>query len=73
MDQSEFIRLVSTAFNKLHAQLSMLRGYVEDLEDPVAIRLVESMELGLFAPMRRLRLHLGIPYDLRDHSADNQG
>jgi hypothetical protein len=33
------------------------------LDDPAARKLFESMEFGLLAPMRRLRLHLDIPYD----------
>jgi len=54
---------MSNAFNKLHEQLSLVRSHVEALDDPVAQDLLDSMEYGLLAPMRRLRLHLDIPYD----------
>ncbi|MBI4965362.1 MAG: hypothetical protein HY913_18950 [Desulfomonile tiedjei] len=56
-------RFVSQAFDKIHEQLSLVRLHVDSLDDPVARRLFESMEFGLLAPMRKLRLHLDIPYD----------
>ncbi len=56
-------RLMSNSFNKLHEQLSVVRSHVESLDDPEATKLYESMECGLLAPMRKLRLHLDIPYD----------
>jgi hypothetical protein len=56
-------KLMSNAFDKLHEQLSVVRAHVETLEDPEAKKMFESMEFGLLAPMRRLRLHLDIPYD----------
>lgn len=59
-------KLISNAFNKLHEQLSAVRSHVEALEDPVAGKFLDSMEFGLLAPMRRLRVHLGIPYDWRE-------
>ncbi len=59
-------KLISNSFNKLHEHLSTLRSHVEQLEDPVAMRFLESMDLGLLAPMRRLRIHLDIPYDWHD-------
>lgn len=60
MDQT---KLLSNAFNKLHEQLSIVRGHVENLDDCEARKLVEQMEFGLLAPMRKLRIHLDIPYD----------
>lgn len=59
-------KLISNAFNKLHEQLSVVRSHVESLEDPDAREILESMEFGLLAPMRRLRVHLDIPYDWRE-------
>jgi hypothetical protein len=59
-------KLISNSFNKLHEHVSTLRSHVEQLEDPVALGFLESMELGLLAPMRRLRIHLDIPYDWHD-------
>lgn len=56
-------KLMSNAFNKLHEQLSVVRSHVETLEDPEAGRLFDAMEFGLLAPMRKLRVHLDIPYD----------
>jgi hypothetical protein len=56
-------KLISNSFDKLHEQLSLIRSHVDDCHDPVAQKLVESMESGLLAPMRKLRSHLDIPYD----------
>ncbi len=56
-------KLMSNAFTKLHEHLSTVRSHVEALDDPAALKLLESMEFGLLAPMRRLRIHLEIPYD----------
>ena len=56
-------KLLSNSFNKLHEQLSIMRSHLEAVGDPAALKHLESMEFGLFAPMRRLRLHLDIPYD----------
>ncbi len=56
-------KLIANSFNKLHEQLSLVRSHLETLDDPDAHKLLESMEFGLLAPMRRLRLHLNIPYD----------
>ena len=63
MPDTNHRKLLSNSFNKLHEQLSIVRSHVESLDDPVARKFVESMEFGLFAPMRRLRTHLDIPYD----------
>ncbi len=69
MRSSNHRRLISIAFDKLHEQLSALRTEVDCLDDPEAGKLVESMEFGLLAPMRKLRLHLDIPYDWHDEAA----
>jgi hypothetical protein len=63
MSNQDTRKLISNSFNKLHEQLSVVRSHVESLDDPDARKLIESMEFGLLAPMRRLRLHLNIPYD----------
>lgn len=63
MDHTASRKLMSNAFNKLHEQLSVVRSHVETLEDPEAKRLFDAMEFGLLAPMRKLRVHLDIPYD----------
>ena len=63
MQNVNYRKLLSNSFDKLHEQLSMLRSHVEAMDDPVARRHLESMEYGLLAPMRKLRLHLAIPYD----------
>ncbi|MCA1961470.1 MAG: hypothetical protein LDL33_11820 [Desulfomonile sp.] len=59
-------KLISRSFNKLHEQVSVLRALVEGIDDPEASEFLDAMEFGLFAPMRRLRMHLDIPYDWRD-------
>jgi len=56
-------KLISNSFDKLHEQISLIRSHVDESEDPVAQKLMESMEFGLLAPMRKLRNHLDIPYD----------
>jgi hypothetical protein len=66
MDNVNHHKLISNAFNKLHEQLSTVRSHVEALDDPAAGKFLESMEFGLLAPMRRLRVHLDIPYDWHD-------
>jgi hypothetical protein len=63
MQSGDTRKRVSNAFDKLHEQLSLVRTHVDSLNDPVARKLFESMEFGLLAPMRKLRLHLDIPYD----------
>ena len=63
-------KLMSNSFDKLHEQLSLVRSHIEDLDDPVARKLMESMEFGLLAPMRKLRIHLDIPYDWHEQKAD---
>ncbi len=66
-------KLISNAFNKMHDQLSIIRSRVELLDDPAAMNLVDSMEFGLLAPMRKLRLHLDIPYDWHDRKRTSGG
>ncbi len=72
MKNADHRRLMSNSFNKLHEQLSILRSHVEVIGDPVAQTLLESMEYGLLAPMRKLRLHLDIPYDWKPQAAKQQ-
>ncbi len=66
-------RLISIAFDKLHEQLFALRTEVDCLNDPEAEKLMESMEFGLLAPMRKLRLRLDIPYDWHDEAVAARG
>jgi len=63
MENVNHRKLISNSFNKLHEQLSVIRSHVESIGDTDAKQLVESMEFGLFAPMRKLRFLLDIPYD----------
>lgn len=73
MPNEDYRRLLSNSFNKMHDQLSLIRSHVEELEDPVAEKLTDSMEFGLLAPMRKLRLHLDIPYDWHEQKAVREG
>lgn len=63
MDEPNRRKLISNAFSKLHEQISLVRCHVEAMDDPDAEDLMETMEIGLLAPMRRLRRRLDIPYD----------
>ena len=56
-------KLIAHSFDKLHEQLSVLRSHVEESDDPVARDFLQAMEFGLLSPMRKLRLHMNIPYD----------
>lgn len=58
-----YLKLISNSFDKLHDQLSILRAHIEKVNDPEAEKLLKELELGLLAPMRRLRQRLEIPYD----------
>jgi len=49
-------------FNALHDRLSEVRDIMRQLDDDKASELFGAMESGLLAPMRRLRVHLDIPY-----------
>ncbi len=69
MQKTNYRKLVSHSFDKLHEHLSMLRSHVEVMDDPVARRHLESMEYGLLAPMRKLRMHLAIPYDWHEQKS----
>jgi hypothetical protein len=68
MQSTDRRRLIFNAFSKLHDQLSLVRGHVEEFNDPEASELLERMERGLLAPMRRLRRRLDIPYYWRGES-----
>lgn len=72
MDFDEHRKFISHAFNKLHEQISVVRSHVEPLDDPEASRFLDAMEYGLFAPMRKLRIHLDIPYDWRTKRAEDK-
>ncbi len=73
MQNVNYRKLVSHSFDKLHEQLSMLRSHVEAMDDPVARNHLESMEYGLLAPMRKLRMHLAIPYDWHEQKSTAKG
>jgi len=73
MQSVDYRKRVSNAFDKLHEQLSLVRAHVDSLDDPVARKLFESMEFGLLAPMRKLRLHLDIPYDWHEQRTSAKG
>lgn len=66
-------KLMSNSFNKLHEQLSLLRTHVDEIADPEARQLLNSMEFGLLAPMRKLRLRLDIPYDWHEQRPTKEG
>ncbi len=66
-------KLMSNSFNKLHEQLSLIRSHVDEINDPEARQLLNSMEFGMLAPMRRLRLRLDIPYDWHEQRSVKEG
>lgn len=61
--QTDTRRCLSSACNKIHHQLYVIRSHVAASGDEDAALIVEEMEQGLLAPMRRLRKRLAIPYD----------
>ncbi len=73
MENVNHRKLMSNSFSKLHEQLSIVRSHVEPLQDSEASRLLECMEFGLLAPLRKLRLHLNIPYDWHESKARPKG
>ncbi len=73
MQKTNYRKLMSHSFDKLHEHLSMLRSHVEAMEDPIARKHLESMECGLLAPMRKLRMHLAIPYDWHEQRSTAKG
>jgi len=72
MTDVNYLKLMSNSFNKLHDQLSVIRGHAEALDDAEAVKLVEAMEFGLLARMRKLRVHLRIPYDWHEQRASDK-
>jgi hypothetical protein len=56
-------RALYDAMDRVHSALAMMRVATEDFDDPEAMALLAQMEFGALAPMRKLRLHLNIPYD----------
>jgi hypothetical protein len=60
-------QLISHAFDKMHEQLTVIRLHLDTLDDPEASRLFDAMERGLLVPLRKLRLHLEIPYDWHEY------
>ncbi len=73
MSQVNHRKLISNAFAKMHEHLSTVRSHVESLDDDAAGKILESMEFGMLAPMRRLRVHLDIPYDWHEAQTNTQG
>jgi len=66
------VKLMSNSFDKLHEQLSVLVTHVKTLNDPEAEELLKQMEIGLLAPMRRLRHRLEIPYDWHEKTEQRE-
>jgi hypothetical protein len=62
-EEQDGMMFLSNAFDRLHDHLSSLRAHAASLGDPRTWELVTSLELCLLKSLRKLRLHLGIPYD----------
>jgi hypothetical protein len=62
MTNQQQIKL-SDVFARIHDQLTMVREILEECGDETALQLLEQMESGTLLPMRRIRLHLDVPYD----------
>jgi hypothetical protein len=65
-------KLVSNTFDKIHEQLSLLVTHIKTFNDPEAEELLRQMEIGLLAPMRRLRHRLEIPYDWHEKTEQKE-
>lgn len=61
--EQDGLKFLANAFDCVHDYLSSLRAHAASLGDPRTWELVTSLELCLLKSMRRLRLHLDIPYD----------
>ncbi len=72
MTDVTYRKLLTNCFDKLHEQMSLVRSHVESLQDREALKLLESMETGLLAPMRRMRIRLDIPYSWCEPKDDSQ-
>ncbi len=59
-------KLVSHSFDKIHEQLSTMKMHIDSINDPEANDLLSKMESAVLGRMRKLRLHLDIPYDWHD-------
>lgn len=57
------LKFLSNAFSRIHDHLSSLRSHGTALEDSEVLDLIGGFELGVLKTMRKLRLHLNIPYD----------
>lgn len=62
------LKFLSCAFGRIHDHLSSLRTHACTLGDPKTWELVTSLELGMLKSMRKLRLHLEIPYDWHERA-----
>lgn len=51
------------AFRQLHDALADIRRVVDSNGDPEAGVLIEDLEFGAYASMRKLRTFYGVPYD----------
>jgi hypothetical protein len=59
-------RYISNAFDRIHDQLRSIKKHVEHGCDEKAMKLYVRLEAGTLEPLKRLRLHLNIPYDWHD-------
>ena len=63
MDQKQIKRLFY-AFDGIHDCLRDLGAEINCLNDPQARGLLDAVERGVMKPLRRLRVYLGVPYNI---------
>lgn len=69
----EKLKRVDTCFDRIHTTLRCLYEHIESLDDKEVQALYNKLECGTLAPMRRLRLHLGIPYNWQEQPEAGNG
>ena len=69
----EKLKRVDTCFDRIHTTLRCLYEHIESLDDKEVKDLFNKLECGTLAPMRRLRLHLGIPYNWQENTEAGNG
>ena len=69
----EKLKRIGSCFDRLHTTLGCLREHLEDVGDDKVMALMQDMEFGTLAPMRKLRQYLDIPYNWQEQQEAGNG